>query len=219
MTLNQDLFGKYIPEKPSAAPVSVQKNNKVRVFHASWEQQPPHSLAHESSHTYEDDDNIHPDIIHAGTPQSVPHRTYIHEYEIDLGQPSTSPVVWGDSPRVLEQDTKAEERLKQYSTPDVYIPRVVGFNKKMRGVQEGLFENTPADVMSAVSGGTVMPYRNRREDAGSISFMIPKSAVGGAVRYIGVHEGKEFRDSLNPSRPAAETEKQEKAIENWKGLY
>lgn len=193
MTLNRDLFGNFIPEPATETPVSIRpRKNTVRVYHGSWKETPPHEV--EGDIWYQPTDNVHPDIIHAGTPAAAVHRTHIHEYEIDLSHPDVSGVTWGDSPLVLQSDKDYE--LIANDEPEWWSKgsRLDHFNKRMSGVKEGLFENTSADVLNAAQKGTVLPYRNRREDSGSISYAIPKSAVGGAVKYIGAHEGKEFRE-------------------------
>lgn len=209
MTLNIDLFGNLVPDPLKSVPVSVRRRNKVRVYHSSNSYEPPHSRQHPRHNfpfvnsnlpfinsIYEDTNNIHEDIIHAGTPKSTPRREHVHEYEIDLNHPSVSPVTWGDAPEVLEADEvydrayrKTYENIKDGEDG----PLGYEFYKNMRGKQEGLFEYTPANVLNAAQTGKVLPYRNRREDVGSISYAIPKSAVGDAVRYIGVSWGDDFR--------------------------
>ena len=198
MTLNPDLFGNLVPDPPKSVPVSVHRSNKVRVYHGSWGTEPPHTVPHpvEPGSNYVEDSNLHESIIHAGTPEAVVNRENVHEYEVDLSHPSVSPVTWGDALWIFREDAEHEELKKTHyaDMPEGYFrPRVDIFNENMKDKQEGLFENTPANVLNAVQTGTVLPYRNRREDAGSISYAIPKSAVGGAVRYIGVSRAEDFR--------------------------
>lgn len=190
--LNTDLFGNVVPNRPQGVPVSVRSNrSKVRVFHNSWDERPPHTLPAPKELKYDPEDNIHPDAIHAGTAKAALSifRNHVHEYEIDLEHPDVSPVTWGDSEAIMGADADSLEHMKKYKPEDIargiYRPRVMDFLESMQGKQEGLFENTPADVGRAVVNNTVIPYRNRCEDKGSISYVIPKSTVGGAVRYIG----------------------------------
>ena len=67
------------------------------------------------------------------------------------------------------------------------------FQDRMSGTQPGLFEETAPDTLGIVEKGIVTPYRNRREDVGSISWMVPKSQIGpgGAVQYVKRRRRKE----------------------------
>lgn len=137
---------------------------------------------------YHPDSNYHPDIFHAGTVESTKesrfsNRPYMHEYEVDMSHPSISPVVWGDEPGIVQAQNKVEQNLT-VSHPD-RIKVLKEFSDSMSGKQEGLFENVPADAQYAAEKGVILPYRNRVEDKGNVSYIVPKSAVGGAVRYVG----------------------------------
>lgn len=182
-----------------------------RVYHASWEDTPVHQQKALSRHAWTPDSNFHPDVIHAGSFPSTldimgERRPYIHAYDIDMSHPSVSPVVWGEENQILQEDNDIMERInkgtidellsrpstKMKSTGKTMIELQVdlakNFNNKMIGVQPGLWEETPANAKEAAETQTVLPYRNRREDIGSISFIIPKKAVDGKgpVRFAGV---------------------------------
>lgn len=66
------------------------------------------------------------------------------------------------------------------------------FQERMSGTQPGLFEETSPDTEGTAKRGIITPYRNRREDVGSISWMVPKSQIGdeGAVQYVKRHISK-----------------------------
>jgi hypothetical protein len=65
------------------------------------------------------------------------------------------------------------------------------FQNKMSGVQQSLWESVPSTGEETLKHGRVQPYRNKVEDAGSVSYMIPKSAISeGRVKYVG-QVGKE----------------------------
>lgn len=93
----------------------------------------------------------------------------MHPQDID-------PVVYGDAAgQLLFVATRPEH------------PLVRDFNKRMEGKQQGLWEHISADPKEAVQTGKVIPYRNTHEDRGSISYMVPKSAIrSGKVKYAGV---------------------------------
>lgn len=89
---------------------------------------------------------------------------------------------------------------------DVMDPIKVGDYKQeqegddyMSGLQPQLFEELPFTDKSvekyASSSGLVLPYRNRQEDRGSTSFLVPKSLMGKGVEYIGK---KDTRRKLSP---------------------
>jgi hypothetical protein len=182
-----------------------------RVYHASWEETPVHLQKALNRHMWTPDSNFHPDVIHAGSLQSTldimgERRPYTHAYDIDMSHPSVSPVVWGEENQILQEDNDIMERVRKgtigellsrpstrlANTGKTLIERQVDlakdFNDKMVGVQPGLWEETPANAKEAAETRTVLPYRNRREDIGSVSFIVPKHAIseGGPVRYAGV---------------------------------
>lgn len=155
------------------------------------------------------DSNFHPDMLHLGSEQSAldileENRPYIHSYQIDLAHPSVSPVAFGDEGQILEEDdhltalrkqglleprieaSRTETTMGGKSLLERQVKYMDQFNARMRGVQPGLWEETPANAKEAAETGTIIPYRNRREDIGSISYLMPKASVGGAARYLGV---------------------------------
>jgi hypothetical protein len=155
----------------------------IRVYHSSYSETPPHEYDHPflSRANSLPDSNVHKDIIHAGTERSAldlsgieePNRAseprkWMHSYLVPKA--SVYPVVFGDE-----------------SLPDARAKEVPSFAKAMRGVQEGLFETMTGTPEMALDYDSVIPYRNRAEDRGSISYMIPKHMVGDRV----IHEGVE----------------------------
>ena len=143
----------------------------IRVFHASYEETPPHEREHEFF--YRKEGNNHPDVVHAGTEQAAKDvargvREYMHMYEITPGE--EYPVTFGDE----------ETETQTYESPV--------FTRRMRNVQPGLFETISGDPDLAIKSNRAVPYRNTAEDKGSISFMIPKGAIGKTVRYLGVQK-------------------------------
>ena len=150
----------------------------IKAYHISWDDTPPHELDPDKKNVfYQEGDNIHPDALHMGTREAAMQiwRTHLHEYEID---PSVMhPVIQGDSPSMME---KANQ-------PGSYRNRDV--NIAMSGVQPELWESVSADPREAVKTGKVLPYRNLAEAPGSISYIVPKSAIKeGKVRYVGVKD-------------------------------
>lgn len=160
-----------------------------RVFHRSNSDVPVHLQEATTRQAYHPDSNYHPDIFHAGTEASTQevrfkNRPYMHEYEIDMSHPSMSEVVWGEESSILRDHASVENDM---ANADPYKLGVVKeFSDSMRGKQEGLFESVPANAEDAATKGKILPYRNRVEDKGSISYIVPKSSVGSAVRYVGV---------------------------------
>lgn len=89
---------------------------------------------------------------------------------------------------------------------DVMDPTLFGDYKQeqegdnyMSGLQPQLFESLPFTDESVKkhlsSSGLVLPYRNRQEDRGSISFLVPKSLMGKGVEYLGKQD---TRRKLSP---------------------
>ena len=155
----------------------------IRVYHASNVSE---MAPHLRRKTYEDSErknaqwawdnnhastNVHPDIIHAGTYQSALEigggtRSHVHAYDVNIRE--MSPITYDDAPK-MEEDNK--------------------FKRSMAGVQQSLWESIPSTGEETLKHGRVQPYRNKVEDRGSISYMIPKSAVGTErVKYAGVSE-------------------------------
>lgn len=171
----------------------------VRVYHASLNVVPPHRRKVKHGPDYDfGRGNTHPDIVHAGTLEAArgilganteAEYPYIHAYDIPVHK--QYPVVFGDdfgSTFHPEEEVYADE-----------YPSVGEFVNKMRGVQPGLFESVSGTPDIALKTSQAVPYRQRGEDIGSISWMIPKSAFHrGGVRHVGVMEAKrlsgKFRD-------------------------
>jgi hypothetical protein len=162
----------------------------VRVFHRSNSDVPVHLQEATIRQVFHPDSNNHPDVFHVGTEESASvqrfsNRPYMHEYEIDMSHPSISPVTWGEEGSILRDQQKVEES-PETATLDKTVALHI-FNDSMRGKQEGLFESVPADAEYSAEKGVILPYRNRVEDQGSISYIVPKSSVGSAVRFVGVN--------------------------------
>lgn len=162
----------------------------ISVFHSSDSDTPPHLQEADDNQKYDAHDNVHPDIVHMGTraaAQNWPMRQHLHEYKINVNHPSVSAVTFGESPTILEKDQDMEH--SNMDTPNshtAYQELYNHFQDRMSGKQPGLFEETSPDTKDVATRGIVTPYRNRREDAGSTSWMVPKSQVGdeGAVQYV-----------------------------------
>lgn len=166
-------------------------NPFIKAYHISWDTTPPHELKPRESHVVVPGSNVHPDILHMGTRRAAVqiHRTHLHEYEID--QTKMNPVTFADSEDMIFKTTQGGRDWGP-------------FNRSMQGKQEGLWENVTPDTEEVVNKGVVVSYRNRGEDPGSLSFMVPKSAIAsGAVRYKGVTDltakdesGRTTRDKI-----------------------
>jgi hypothetical protein len=138
----------------------------IRVFHSSRRSDPPHELPYWASGVQ---GNNHPDIIHAGTRQAATERRgrdFLHIYEITPGE--EYPVTFGD------EDTESNT----YESPVMAT--------KLRGTQPGLFETISGNPDIAIKSNRAVPYRNAAEDKGSVSYMIPKGAIGKTVKYVGL---------------------------------
>lgn len=180
-----------------AASDHLNGGQMVKMYHISWDDTPPHELKPKTMHEYKgEDNNIHPDVLHMGTKESALalSRTHLHEYEVD--PKDIEPVVYGDAQWLLEQHETRPE-----------LGSVHSFNKRMRGKQEGLWETVPGNVLEA-AGGKIIPYRNRVESAGDISYMVPKSAIrSGKVRHVGVTdvEKEGLREKMRKERQRGTT--------------
>lgn len=167
---------------------------------------------------------MHPDVVHMGTERAALDidsvgsggngREFVHVYDIDLSHPSVSPVTWGEENQILEEDNEIEEmrrkgtlpekiaRAHKFAKPGVtpMIETQAKMNEKfvevMRGTQPSLWEETPADVIHSVETKTTLPYRNRREDIGSTSFIVPKDNIGTKEDSPVVYRGVLSRDQL-----------------------
>jgi len=150
----------------------------TRVYHTSFFEKPPHEYDPTDDPTIDrwkkpsdEYGNTSPDVFHVGTESAAQDsrvgRPYTHIYDIPAHK--MYPVTLGDE--------------------DFYLtrPESMKFNEGMRGVQEGLFETVMAEPEYAVETSQVLPYRNRVEDAGSISYIMPKNAIHeDGVIYRGV---------------------------------
>lgn len=158
----------------------------IKAYHISWNDTPPHELKpQEFGHEYKEGDNIHPDVLHMGTKNAAMqiYRTHLHEYEIDPS--AIDPVVYGDTQHVMD---KADN-------PN--YPTHHEVKQAMKGIQPSIFESITGDPRQAVKTGKVLQYRNFAEDRGSISFMVPKSAIKeGKVRHVGVIDAVAERKKL-----------------------
>lgn len=152
-------------------------NKTQKMYHMSWNAEPPHEKRLDKpKHALRE--NEHPNVIHMGTRRAALNqfRTYLHEYEMDTSH--ADPVVYSDESSMVERTE---------STRNPHDSIANSWRKAMSGKQEGLWETVQPDIKQAASKGTVIPYRNRAEDAGSISYAVPKAAVkSGKVRYVGV---------------------------------
>lgn len=168
----------------------------VTVYHSSDRMTPPHEVTYSRNETGTDwqpgatieQDNRDPKIIHAGTEESTKgfSRPYTHVYEIPVEH--QYPVTFGDAPEMTFRDDR------ESFDPETGLPQSSGsfispYQQRLRGVQQGLFESTPGDPKLAIRTNMAVPYRNKGEDMGSISWMIPKDAVrSGRIRYAGLKE-------------------------------
>jgi hypothetical protein len=155
-----------------AAKDSLNKDLFIEVFHASDSPTPPHLMefTKESLARYvqEEGSNVHPEVIHAGSLDSAidrhthegSTRPFVHGYRVPKS--FVHPVVY-----LYEQ-----EQL-DYPHPD--------FHKTMVGTPEGLWEDIPAQPEDALKWNQAVPYRNRAEDRGSISYILPKRSIRGAT--------------------------------------
>lgn len=168
MSLNKDLFGDPIPEKPKEVPVSVRPKDYVTVYHGSGSFDAPHRVDHPFvkegfGHFSSNQAN---DILHMGTPQAAVRnsRKIFHVYQIPK---SMLDVTYADSDKM----SAVPERRKNTYGPE----------------QQSLWETeikTPEEVSA---GNMVVPYLNQFEDKGSLSYMVPKHLIHqDGVRYMGI---------------------------------
>lgn len=165
----------------------------LRVYHSSWSGIPPHRVnaKHGPDHDF-GMANTHPEIIHAGTERAASdiegmfasRRPYIHMYDIPAHMQHS--VVYGDD---FDNTFFPEEEDDPRSTINEY--RTKEFKEKMSGIQEGLFETITGTPDVPLKSNQAVPYRNKVEDIGSISWMIPKSAINPrGIRYAGFKKQK-----------------------------
>lgn len=142
------------------------------VVHGTRSEIPPHER--------EGDETFHVGTLAAAESRMAPELmnaqpAYLHVYRIS--RDVMDPVRFGD--------------YKQEQVGDNY----------MSGLQPQLFESLPFNdkaVQKYISStGLVTPYRNRQEDRGSTSFLVPKSLMGKGVEYIGKQD---TRRKLTPEQ-------------------
>lgn len=167
----------------------INEAQKLRVFHMSWDKEPPHSIEvyRQNINTTDAEDNIHPNVLHMGTKKAALgiYRTYLHEYEVDPDV--VDPVVHGDAQYMMDMVQTRPDRHQSKA-----------FVKNMSGKQQELWETLPATPSDALKRNVVLPYRNYAEDIGSISYIVPKRLITqGKVRHVGVTDISEIgRDVL-----------------------
>lgn len=149
----------------------------VTVYHASGSDAPVHESPYTSLRKT-DYSNSHDDVIHAGSleavsePGLIGNRKYLHKYDVPVEH--TYPVTFGDEDWTLKHPEREQK---------------VGARLKKENVQEGLFETVSGSPELAVTSNMAVPYRNRAEDIGSLSYMLPKKAINeGNIIYRGVTE-------------------------------
>lgn len=157
----------------------------IRVFHKSFSPIPPHEVGPlKSQRMMEEYGNAHPDVIHMGTESSMPevsgNRQYLHEYE--LPEHLVYPVTFGDE----DEEIKYEDR--SIASGEDPSKTIYGIALAKKGIkQEGLFETIQGEPEFAIKTKTAVPYRNRVEGRGEISYMVPKDIIkSGDVRHVGV---------------------------------
>jgi len=159
----------------------LNKDQMINLYHSSWDDRPPHIYEGGTWGGNRDpvdpEDNIHPDVIHMGSATvaremaSETGREYLYMYKVHPS--NVAPEVYGDSDVAMTG-----------SNPDSRIGS--RFHKKMEGVQQGLWEHISPNITDVANSGKVTAYRNQIEDPGSISHMVPKSAIHeGKVQYRG----------------------------------
>jgi hypothetical protein len=128
--------------------------------------------------------NTHPDVIHMGTLSTMSdvsgNRQYLHEYE--LPEHLVYPVTFGDDSQEIEYEDNSIVNGEDPSKT------TYGKALKKQGVtQEGLFEAIQGEPEFAIKTKNAVPYRNRVEGKGKISYMVPKSIINsGDVSYVGL---------------------------------
>lgn len=172
----------------------------IRVYHSSASSTPPHktsaskmrrSIYKDRRKRYGDRfpevSNTHPDVIHAGTETAARGFGYEYMHAYDIPVTAQYPVAFGDAPEMTFHDEEERFDFEEGTPEETGYPRT--FQKNMRGVQQSLFETTPGDPHLAVRTRMAVPYRNKGEDEGSISWMIPKRGVKkGGIKYAGLVE-------------------------------
>jgi len=163
----------------------------LRVYHASRSEVPPHEVDANNRHNVKLGlyTNTHPDLLHMGDARTVKDddfevREHMHAY--DIPEHMVYPATFGD-----EDSFMWDEHMKIINGAD---PTETKFGKAMSGVQEGLFESVPAKPDFAIKNKVALPYRNRIEGVGRISYMVPKSIINQeGVKYVGLMSRKEIK--------------------------
>ena len=159
----------------------------IHMLHASLSPDAPHlDTSYSNPEKYS---NSHPDIMHMGTARTVDdaflsNRPYVHKYRVPVSH--VYPAVFGDEKELIDSE---ERQIVGYGAE----PHETSFGRAMTGIQEGLFEQTPATPEFVLRNNVVVPYRNRLEGKGEISYMVPKSLFprssgdkDSPIEYLGV---------------------------------
>lgn len=163
----------------------------LRVYHASRSEVPPHEVdtGRHSGIELDSYSNAHPDLLHMGDARTVRDKnleTREHMHAYDIPQHLVYPVTMGD-----EEDFMRDEDQRVAWGAE---PTETEFGKAMSGVQEGLFETVTATPDFAFRAKMAIPYRNRVEGIGRISYMVPKSIINQeGVKYVGRMPRKEVK--------------------------
>jgi hypothetical protein len=150
----------------------------TRVYHASHSPEPPHEVEPDFDslglYSNADKDSLHMGDVTTVKSSNLSSRPYLHAY--DLPSHKTYPVVMGDEQDFIDEEYIMNENGEKSS-----------FSVKMSGVQEGLFEGVSATPELAYKAKMAIPYRNRVEGQGRISYIVPKTIINNDnVKYQGV---------------------------------
>jgi hypothetical protein len=154
----------------------------LRVYHASHSEKPPHMMDTEKHpDMLEPYSNAHPDIIHMGDASTVRDknlRNRQHTHAYDIPQHLVYPATMGDEEEFISEE---DQRIAWGGDPTR-----TDFGRTMSGVKEGLFETVPATPDFVFKTKMAVPYRNRVEGMGRVSYMVPKGIINQeGVQYVG----------------------------------
>ena len=165
---DDDLYGTVSYDAPKEVPVQVRPKEHITVFHSSQDYIPPHKQDHPhlgSTHAQFSSNGAN-EVIHAGTLDAARGRRskVFHMYEVPK---SLLDVTYADSDMI---STDVDRRRNVYGPP-----------------QQSLWETSIKTPQEVHEGNLVVPYVNKMEDKGSISYMIPKHLIHSKqVRYAGM---------------------------------
>jgi hypothetical protein len=152
----------------------VSPQQWITIHHMSDHPDPPHILGREKVNGYS---NAIPEALHMGTDKTVEshflsHRPYQHTYQVPISH--VYPVAFGDEAEFIDKEH--------------HNPSHDEFVNNMSGRQEGLFETMPMDPQLSIKTQMAVPYRNRVEGPGELSYLVPKSIIGenSPVKYVGM---------------------------------